>query len=340
MQQMVIYLRCSLAQFYNKSRGYSRHSRLTAGHVIWAYRLFLDRDPENAEVVLEKLRAWGATDILRADFLYSNEFSVRNPDLAYTSEEALVIVPLEDDVYLWVDLSDRIVGLPIARRTYEQSEMSFVREHVHSGQNVLDIGGHIGLFTMIMASLVGEQGKVYTFEPGDKSARLLQRSIQQNAFEERVTFFQNAVGHQTGMVNMITPENDISHAGLRLFNQQASLMQGASVQPIHMVMLDNLSLRRPIHFIKVDAEGAEPFIFQGAQNLLRQDRPVILSEIHTHELNRVTQHTPRQLIAYMASLGYTCHILEHGQLREEIVDTTDHICSVVFLPKGDITHFW
>ena len=55
-----------------------------------------------------------------------------------------------------------------------------------------------------------------------------------------------------------------------------------------MVALDALALRRPVRFIKMDVEGAEPQVVRGAERLLREDRPVILSELHPAQLERAS----------------------------------------------------
>ena len=48
------------------------------------------------------------------------------------------------------------------------------------GDSAIDVGGHIGFFTMQMAAVVGPEGRVYAFEPLDANADLLERSIAEN----------------------------------------------------------------------------------------------------------------------------------------------------------------
>lgn len=58
---------------------------LTREHIVWAYRLFLDREPESEAVISGKLLAWATTKDLRMDFMTSSEFRTKNPtDIAYT----------------------------------------------------------------------------------------------------------------------------------------------------------------------------------------------------------------------------------------------------------------
>ena len=55
-----------------------------------------------------------------------------------------------------------------------------------------------------------------------------------------------------------------------------------------MVALDDYSVRRPVALIRIDVEGAEPQAMRGAERLLREDRPVILSELHPYQLQAVS----------------------------------------------------
>jgi hypothetical protein len=56
----------------------TQEGNITREYVIWAYRILLDRDPENEAAILGKLRAWGTTKELRTDFLASPEFRPKN----------------------------------------------------------------------------------------------------------------------------------------------------------------------------------------------------------------------------------------------------------------------
>ena len=63
-------------------------------------------------------------------------------------------------------------------------------------------------------------------------------------------------------------------------------------------------MRRPVRFIKMDVEGAEPQVIRGAARLLKEDRPVILSELHPTQLERASGVTADEFLAEMRALGY------------------------------------
>ena len=70
-------------------------SPLTRDHVVWAYRLLLDRDPENEDVIGPKLAGSRDTAELRHHLMTSAEFQEKNRDYAHTNDRTLVIKELD-----------------------------------------------------------------------------------------------------------------------------------------------------------------------------------------------------------------------------------------------------
>src|SRR5262249_2182992 len=180
---------------------------LTREHVVWAYRLLLDRDPENEDVIAPKLAGSRDTRELRHHLLTSAEFQDNNPDYAHTNDRTLVIKELQgaEPVRLFVDLSDHVIGLNIVRDRYETDEVQFARSVLKQGHVAIDVGAHIGFFAMQMAATVGPDGRVYAFEPFDANAELVERSIRENAFDARVVFARAAVGAAAGFATLTFP---------------------------------------------------------------------------------------------------------------------------------------
>ena len=76
---------------------------LTRDHVVWAYRLLLDRDPENESVIEPKLAGSRDTRELRRHLMTSAEFLDKNRDYAHTNDRTLVIKELDGGVRLFVE---------------------------------------------------------------------------------------------------------------------------------------------------------------------------------------------------------------------------------------------
>jgi len=307
---------------------------ITPEHVTWAYRLFLDRDPESEATVSANLRAWHTTRELRTSLMTSAEFRAKNPDLAYTNERNVVIKELENNTRLFIDLSDQVIGLGIVRGRYEQSEVEFVRRTVKPGQVVLDIGANIGFFTVTLATLVGPSGRVYAFEPLDHVADLLERSIHENQFQDRVILERAAVGQTASSGKLVFVRETLNSGGAYLDTRGAGAPSGHELKEVPVVCLDSYPLQRPVSFIKVDVEGAELLALRGARTVLETDRPAILSEINPVQLERVSGCSPDQFVSEIEEYGYHCHLLDHGSLTRKLPSPKSlDVVSVVFLPK-------
>ncbi len=247
---------------------------LSRDTVAWAYRILLDREAESEDVLLPKMRAYSTTRELRHDMVTSDEYAEKNPDFAAANEPTLVIKEIAPGLRLWIDLSDHAIGLNILRGRYELNELDFIRRTVRSGHHVVDCGGHIGFFTMHMAALVGRHGSVTVFEPVDRNAECLARSIGENGFEAFVRLERAAVGATAGTLPLVFAPNTINSGGAFL-RGPSGVPGGHVTTDVRVMALDQLDLPRPVGFIKADIEGAEPLAFRGADRLLRVDRPVI-----------------------------------------------------------------
>jgi FkbM family methyltransferase len=307
---------------------------LTREHVIWAYRLLLDRDPENDDVIGPKLAGSQTTAELRRHLITSAEFREKNPDFAHTNDSTVVIKEIAPGVRLFIDLSDHVIGLNILRGQYEQDEVRFVRGRLQPGDSAIDVGGHIGFFTMQMAAAVGPDGRVYAFEPLDSNADLLERSIAENGFGDRVRFQRAAVGAAPGTATLTFPLETLNSGGAYLLRNGSAPLTGNQKKDVPVVALDSLELRRPVRFIKMDVEGAEPQVLRGAARILTEDKPVMLSELHPTQLERASGVTADEFLAQITALGYHAHRIEHGAIGAPINRApNDTVVSVVLIPS-------
>src|SRR5437773_6642826 len=239
----------------------------------------------------------------------SAEFRSRNPDFAHTNDPTIVIKEIAPGVRLFMDRSDHVFGLTILRGQYWQDEVRFVRRVVGECDSTIDVGCRIGFFTMQMAAMVGPAGRVYAFEPLDANADLFERSIAENRFDDRVLFHRAAAGATSGTATLTFPSVTLNSGGAYLLREGSAPLAGNQSKNVPLVALDALEIRRPVRFIKIDVEGAEPQVIRGASRLVKDDRPVILSELHPTQLERASGMTADQFLAEMHALGYRAHSL-------------------------------
>ncbi len=305
----------------------------TREHVLWGYRLFLDREPENEARLADKMAAWKSVRQLRVDFMTSQEFRDKNPDLALTNESLVVIREISPGLRLFIDLSDQVVGMGVLRGRYEAEEMEFVRQHVRPGDTVLDIGANIGFFTINLAAMVGSGGKVYAFEPSPRVADLLERSVAENRFGDRIVVARAAAADQPGRLGLFVGADSLNLSGSYLMKNKTAADAPGRIVEVPVVQLDLEPVRRPVSFIKIDVEGAEPLALRGAHNILREDRPTILAELNPSQLAKVAGCSPAGFLAEMEALGYACRKVGGDPVHPSQNFPEDDILSVVFVPR-------
>lgn len=308
--------------------------QLTREHVVWAYRLLLDRDPESEDAIHPKLAAWRTTRELRTDIMSSEEFRLKNPDHVTTGTSTLVIKPLPSGIRMFIDLADHVIGLGILRGGYEQEEMTFVNSVLTPGDVAIDIGAHIGFFALQMAHAVGESGVVYAFEPLARNADLLERSIRENEFENRLLLQRAAVSDTTGSGTLRFARETLNTGGAFLSEDDVPGLGNLVTERIPTVRLDDLELRRPVKLIKMDVEGAEPRVLEGARSLIETDRPVIMSEVHREQLARVSSSSPGAFLDALSAMGLAAHRIENGQLGPRIIAAEiSDVMTLAFVPR-------
>ena len=306
---------------------HSHPGGLTREHVVWAYRLLLDRDPESEDVIGPKLAGSRDTRELRNHLITSAEYREKNPDFAHTNDRTVVIAELEGGVRLFVDLSDHVIGLNIVRGGYEREEIAYVRSVLRPGDHAIDIGAHIGYFTVQMAAMVGGDGRVVAFEPLDSNADLLERSIRENGFGQRVLLYRGAAAAANGEATLTFPPETLNSGGAYVLRPGTAPLHGNLVAPVRTFALDGIELPHPIRFIKMDAP--EPLVIRGAEQLLRADRPIVLSELHPTQLERAAGTSAEGYLAQMRALGYRARTIA-GEAIDRAPDRA--LASVLFVP--------
>lgn len=155
---------------------------------------------------------------------------------------------------------------------YALSECNLIANFLPPGSVALDVGANIGSITIPMMKAVGPTGRVFAFEPQSQIYRLLAANMALNHDEPYSRAFNCAVGNMDGFVQLACPTYDKED-----FNNFGRVEVEIAKEGIPIKKLD--SLRFPAcHFIKVDVEGWETEVLQGAEELIRKHRPILLVE--------------------------------------------------------------
>jgi FkbM family methyltransferase len=159
---------------------------------------------------------------------------------------------------------------------YGGSERNLVRvmkQFVHTGSTVYDLGANYGMHTLLFARLVGLPGRVYAFEPHPQVFAALQEHVALNGLQ-RVVPIRKAVCGITGLA-FFDPTDCRSQGRLT----------GSTSAPLRVqtTTLDDFVYRhhaKPPDFMKIDIEGSAGAALRGALRTLCEHRPTIVVELH------------------------------------------------------------
>jgi hypothetical protein len=149
-----------------------------------------------------------------------------------------------------------------------------------------------------------------------------------------VTLERAALSDRAGVLSLVKGAHTLNSGGAYLASPGEALPPDHVSVEVETLRLDDYRFDRPIRFVKLDIEGAEPLLVRGARELLARDRPLILSEVHAEQLRRVSSSSPQVFVAEVVALGYECRLLEAGAPGRRF-DGSDLSgpTSVVFVPK-------
>ena len=146
-------------------------------------------------------------------------------------------------------------------------------KYCQNATTVIDVGAHIGTMTIIAASLLAPGGQVLAFEPSPRFFRILQKNISLNKLEEQVQAYPVAVGatpKQT-FINEAVADDTTNHID-------------TVGTPVTQTTLDAQTQNyRVIDFLKIDVEGYELEVLQGAPLTLTKTKTIYI-EFYTKNL--------------------------------------------------------
>jgi FkbM family methyltransferase len=183
---------------------------------------------------------------------------------------------------------------------YAESELDVLRRFLGAGDTAVDAGANIGAHTVAMAQMVGPAGAVHAAEPLKRNFLILCANLCLNGLDN-VAVHQAAFAAAPGsmgvaQVDWSRPGNfgGVSLKGL----SDAKIARAAREEKVACVTVDSLGLAQ-CRLVKIDVEGMELDVLQGAAATVRRHRPVLYLE------NDRRQNSPA-LLAHLFGLGYRC----------------------------------
>jgi FkbM family methyltransferase len=213
-----------------------------------------------------------------------------------------------------MDLRDVAVSSSLcAERVWEPEETSFVMKTLQPGMVFVDVGAHIGYYTLIASSIVGDSGKVFAFEPDPGNFAFLQKNVRVNHCRNAVTE-QKAVTASSQRVLLYCSENNFGDH--RIYDPEGEHLHLRARRrrsvAVEAISLDDYFKDKPprVDFIKMDIQGAEYGAFVGMQKTLQQNSGIIvLAEFWPKGLEQAGA-PPRLLLDEVRKLSFKIYRID------------------------------
>jgi FkbM family methyltransferase len=215
----------------------------------------------------------------------------------------------EDTVELETDLGDlyfdsRDTNLTeLVRRDgrWEVDVAEFIRRRLAPGMTLVDVGAHVGYFSLLASGIVGSAGRVFAIEAEPRNVSLLQANLWRNGCDN-VTVLPVAAYDRRGHIRFVSNPDGLAGSSI-------DAEEGTAVKMVPCARLDDLLGATAVNMIKIDVERVEPQVVRGAETLIRA----------TPMLDIVTEFWPKhppyggggpaEVLGYYESLGLQLRLL-------------------------------
>lgn len=220
-------------------------------------------------------------------------------------------------------------------RSYWQKEMlegnyddflfNYILKFDLKGKTVIDVGAHIGYHSLVFSTLTGEKGGVISFEPNPENFKRFEKNLGHNEeLKNRIRLFPMAVSGEDGEVTFHISANVDSGQSSGSFLSSANTyyeksdgyLDAHEKITVQTITLDNVSKLiseevKPF-LIKIDVEGGESGVLEGARRIVSEYKPVIVIEVHSifnmFHVSRILKELNYNLILLKEEIDGRCFI--------------------------------
>jgi FkbM family methyltransferase len=195
---------------------------------------------------------------------------------------------------LFLDSTDGTWQKDMIEGRYDRVFFDYLLELNLKGKTVFEIGAHIGYYAMHFATLVGEEGFIYAFEPNRFNRERMDITLKKNPdLAQRIRIFDVAISDSSGQeefyfcrdVDSGTSSGSFIAKSHTYYPKTEEYLRSFEKTTVKTVSIDTIASLTGSNIIpdviKIDVEGAESSVLKGAVELLKRQRPLILMEIHS-----------------------------------------------------------
>ncbi len=252
--------------------------------------------------------------------------------IVISNNEIRVHLEETDTQYVWQlgDPRTAIACLGVVGE-YELIETRILKFFAAKSELIIDVGANVGYYAVELSAMLTSTAKIHAFEPVPESFQQLKRNVNLNSLSTVVSCNQVAISNSDSNVLLYKPKTSGSSA-----SSARNLHPEEDVEEIlvHSTTLDNyISLHglKSLNLLKIDVEGAELMVIEGALNSIRTHKPVIFAELLRKWSAQFGYH-PNDVLDVLKTLGYQCFAVSGSLPKIDNIDGDTKETNFLFVP--------
>ena len=218
-------------------------------------------------------------------------------------------------------------------RRFDPLTFERVQRTLRPGMAMVDVGAHVGAYTLWGARCVGPQGKVWACEPVPTNLAQLRRNVEQAGVSQVVVLPYAAGPREESREFHIT-----AASGTHGFYHHPDHVT-VSVEMIRQRPLDAM-VTGPVDLVKIDVEGAELEVLAGMSRILRENRRISMVLEWNPSCMRMAGHDPASLPEILRGHGFTLTVLDEFEGRVKQVEDVLPLVTSGTAPSGWFVNLW
>lgn len=241
-------------------------------------------------------------------------------------------------------LSDSVVSAAIDETgEWEPLVREWLTENVSQGDLCLNVGAHVGYFTLHMSNLVGVSGTVIAVEPRRDLVRLLRANVKMGR-KRNVEVHRIAATSEEGQIGLyLNPRNTGDN---RVFDPRVTVEGGnytdhgfdriPTAKKVAGLTMDRILRARVPDVCLLDTQGWEHHVIRGMRETLGKSRPKMLVEFVPQWLSDLGEN-PVGILQEYSNFGYSLSVLEDlsreimspKEIVDWVSDSESYFCDII-----------
>lgn len=241
---------------------------------------------------------------------------------------------------------DRLTRHMMFHGLYQNDVLLWIKQHSRKGDTVFDVGAFHGLMSIVASKAVGPTGRVIAFEPNPVAREWLKAHLQLNKCSN-VTVESVGLMNFEGFSNFYVQKGDVTwnSSFIRDFVDPKGRLAPIDVECTSIDAYVEKTGRIP-NLIKIDTEGTELTILQGAKNTIETHKPILLLEMNPLSA-RHAGTSVSQVVNWLEDLSYVIRVIKptkwgrfsikNEEPFEEVIHTANDLTNTICVPSQPAT---